>query len=207
MQWRCINMHNATHTHTHVEHLSFRWPCFAPLRHTQTQAHAHTLTRSLPHTRKNTLQLRFFDGIYEMCFVHAVNANANANQIRSQTKQYGHMIQRQAEHQTHWILKRCWRWRRCARSLFLVAHTESETETLAQNTLSPGSSSHSLSLALFQYWMSTGSRFIIDWIISCNHILCVASLCSKIYFRNVPTLTRHIHTTIQSPNGNRVNAL
>lgn len=28
--------------------------------------------------------------------------------------------------------------------------------------------------SLFQYWMSTGSRFIIDWIIFCNHILCAA---------------------------------
>lgn len=27
--------------------------------------------------------------------------------------------------------------------------------------------------SLFQYWMSTGTRFIIDWIIFCNHISCV----------------------------------
>lgn len=34
--------------------------------------------------------------------------------------------------------------------------------------------------SLFQYWMSTGTRFIIDWIIFCNHISCavaIASLC------------------------------
>lgn len=28
--------------------------------------------------------------------------------------------------------------------------------------------------SLFQYWMSTGTRFIIDWIIFCNHISCAA---------------------------------
>lgn len=51
-------------------------------------------------------------------------------------------------------------------------------------------------VSLFQYWMSTGTRFIIDWIISCNHILCGSVVASSFEWIYLPKC--FTSTTIES---------